>query len=65
MNTSINQDANAVANLQRCEIPSKNLEDIPSIKTRVFKIKLDQLIKDTCGRVSRLGPQLAGIVRFG
>ena len=36
-----------------------------SIKTRVFKIKLDQLIKDTCGRVSRLGPQLAGIVRFG
>ena len=35
-----------------------------SIKTRVFKIKLDQLIKDTCGRVSRLGSQLAGIVRF-
>ena len=31
MNTSINQDANAVANLQRCEIPSKYPEDIPNI----------------------------------
>ena len=31
MNTSINQDANVVANLQRYEIPSKNPEDIPNI----------------------------------
>ena len=31
MNTSINQDANTVANLQRREIPSKNPEDIPNI----------------------------------
>ena len=31
MNTSINQDANVVANLQRCEIPSKSPEDIPNI----------------------------------
>ena len=31
LNTSINQDANAVANLQRREIPSKNPEDIPNI----------------------------------
>ena len=31
MNTSINQDANAVANLQRREIPSKKPEDIPNI----------------------------------
>ena len=31
MNTSINQDANAIANLQRHEIPSKNPESIPNI----------------------------------
>ena len=46
MNTSINHDANVVANLQRREILSKNPKDIPNIKTRVFKIKLDQLIKE-------------------
>ena len=31
MNTSINQHANAVANLQRSEIPSKYPKDIPNI----------------------------------
>ena len=31
MNTSINQDDNAVAKLQRREIPNKNPEDIPNI----------------------------------
>ena len=46
MNTSINQDANVVANLQRCEIPSKNLEDIPNIDQ-------DQSLQDKIGSIDK------------
>ena len=46
MNTSINQDANAVANLQRREIPSKNLEDIPNIdQDQSFQYKIGSIDK--------------------
>ena len=46
MNTSINQDANVVANLQRREIPSKNLEDIPNIDQ-------DQSLQDKIGSIDK------------
>ena len=54
MNTSINQDANVVANLQRCEIPRKNPEDIPNIKTSLQN-KIGSIVKKTLYRVSSLG----------
>ena len=46
MNTSINQDANVVAKLQRCEIPSKNPEDIPNID-------LDQNLQNKIGSIDK------------
>ena len=47
MYTSINQDANAVANLQRCEIPSKNPEDIPNIDQ-------DQSLQNKIGSICKI-----------
>ena len=44
MNTSINQDAKVVANLQRCEIPSKNPKDIPDIDQDYFNLNFKSLI---------------------
>ena len=56
MNTSINQDANAVANLQRREIPSKNLEDIPNIdQDQSFQYKIGSIDKKTRYKVGSLG----------
>ena len=46
MNTSINQDANVVANLQRHEIPSKNPKDIPNIDQ-------DQSLQDEIGSIDK------------
>ena len=57
MNTSINQDANAIANLQRREIPSKNPEDILNIKTSL-KNKIGSIVKKTLYTVSSLGELL-------
>ena len=57
MNTSINQDANAIANLQRREIPSKNPEDILNIKTSLQN-KIGSIVKKTLYRVSSLGELL-------
>ena len=57
MNTSINQDANAIANLQRHEIPSKNPEDILNIKTSLQN-KIGSIVKKTLYTVSSLGELL-------
>ena len=57
MNTSINQDANAIANLQRREIPSKNPEDILNIKTSLQN-KIGSIVKKTLYTVSSLGELL-------
>ena len=46
MNTSINRDANVVANLQRREIPSKNPEDI-------LNIDQDQSLQDKIGSIDK------------
>ena len=51
MDTSINQDANVVANLQRCEIPSKNPEDIPNIdQDQNLQNKIGSIDKRNCIR---------------
>ena len=56
MNTSINQDANAIANLQRHEIPSKNPEDIPNIdQDQSLQYKIGSIDKKTLYKVSSLG----------
>ena len=52
MNTSINQDANAIANLQRHEIPSKNPEDILNIKTSLQN-KIGSIVKKTLYTVTQ------------
>ena len=57
LNTSINQDANAIANLQRREIPSKNPEDILNIKTSLQN-KIGSIVKKTLYTVSSLGELL-------
>ena len=51
MNTSINQDVNAIANLQRCEIHSKNLEDIQNIdQDQNLQNKIGSIDKRHCTR---------------
>ena len=56
MYTSINQDANVVANLQRCEIPSKNPKDIPNIdQDQSLQNKIGSIDKIHCTNVSSLG----------
>ena len=49
MNTSINQAANVVANLQRREIPSKNPEEIPNINQEIQ----DQSLQNKIGSIDK------------